>query len=62
MWEAPALAGAFFKSSSIVADWLELLRKLYLFVFMELGGLGLDKRFCWGFCERKVAHDRSESG
>jgi hypothetical protein len=28
--ESPVLAGAFFKSSSIVADWVELLGNAYL--------------------------------
>src|SRR6266702_5168785 len=38
-------AGAFLMSSSIVTDWVELLRKLFWFVFMELGGLGIDTVF-----------------
>ena len=49
MARAPVLAGAFFKSSSIVADWGKLLGQLYWFVFMELRGLGLDTGFCWVF-------------
>jgi hypothetical protein len=53
MWEAPALAGAFFKPSSIVADWVKLLCKLYLFVFMELGGLGLTSVFAGVFAKEK---------
>jgi len=49
-WESPGFGRGFlYVLSSIVADWWELLCKLYLFVFMELGGLGLDTGFCWGF-------------
>jgi hypothetical protein len=42
----PRLGGrGFFMSSSIVADWVKLICKRYWFVFMELGGLWLDKVF-----------------
>jgi hypothetical protein len=38
--ESPGWPGLSLIVNSIVADWMELLRKLYLFAFMELGGLG----------------------
>ena len=48
--EAPAFGrGLFLIYELIVANWVELVRKPYLFVFMELDGLWLDKRFCWVF-------------
>jgi hypothetical protein len=61
MGKAPVATGAFFKSSSIVADWVELVRQLYLVYFHRVrwfGGLtrktgsgkaGKGKKTAFGF-------------
>jgi hypothetical protein len=59
--ESPGfLAGAFFISSSIVADWVELLRQLYLVCFHRVRWFGGLTRKTSGFL-RCAVHDETVS-